>query len=58
MDFGKQITSTFCVCFFMISGLSYADPREQAKRIHDRLTGVPATDAMLDAMEAAIRGSG
>jgi len=31
-----------------------AGPREQAKRIHDRLTGVPATDAMLDAMEQAI----
>ena len=26
----------------------------QAKRIHDRLTGVPATNAMLDAMEAQI----
>jgi hypothetical protein len=30
--------------------------REQAKRIHDRLTGVPPTDADLTAMEALIVG--
>lgn len=35
-----------------------AGPRDQAKRIHDRLTGVPASDAMLDAMEAQISGGG
>ena len=29
---------------------SEAGPREQAKRIHDRLTGVPPTDSMLDSM--------
>ena len=28
--------------------------RRQAKRIHDRLTGVPATNATIDAMETAI----
>lgn len=33
-----------------------AGPRDQAKRIHDRLTGVPASDAMLDAMESVING--
>lgn len=31
-----------------------AGPREQAKRIHDRLTGVPPTAAVLDLMEAAM----
>ena len=31
-----------------------AGPREQAKRIHDRLAGVPPTDAVLDQMEALI----
>ena len=31
-----------------------ADPREQAKRIHDRLTGVPPTAAVLDRMEDEI----
>ena len=34
----------------VVSSASFAGPREQARRIHDRLTGVPATDAMLDAM--------
>jgi hypothetical protein len=44
--------------FLMISSVStaYAGPaeREQAKRIHDRLTGVPPTDADLSAMEILI----
>ena len=31
-----------------------AGPREQAKRMHDRLTGVPPTAAVLDQMEALI----
>lgn len=42
---------------FMSMGLaSVADafPREQAKRIHDRLAGVPPTEAVLQQMEAAV----
>jgi len=35
---------------------SAAGPREQAKRIHDRLTGVPPTAAVLDLMEGEIDG--
>jgi len=35
---------------------SHAGPRDQAKRIHDRLTGVPPTDAMLDVMTNVIAG--
>ncbi len=35
----------------LISQASFAGPREQAKRIHDRLAGVPPTTAVLDAME-------
>ena len=31
-----------------------AGPREQAKRIHDRLTGVPPSEAVLDRMEVEI----
>jgi hypothetical protein len=31
-----------------------AGPREQAKRIHDRLAGVPPTDAVLASMEADV----
>ena len=33
-----------------------AGPREQAKRIHDRLAGVPPTDAVLTQMENLIAG--
>tara|TARA_R110002110_G_scaffold415561_2_gene650914 strand:- start:129815 stop:131074 length:1260 start_codon:yes stop_codon:yes gene_type:complete len=47
--------------FFMLAvfaATAAAGPREQARRIHDRLTGVPPTDAMLDAMQQAIEGSG
>jgi hypothetical protein len=35
---------------------AYAGPREQAKRIHDRLAGVPPTDAVLQTMESQIAG--
>lgn len=35
-------------------GAAFAGPREQAKRMHDRLVGVPPTEAMLSAMEADI----
>ena len=34
-----------------------AGPREQAKRIHDRLAGVPPTDAVLSSMEALLPGN-
>jgi hypothetical protein len=33
-----------------------AGPREQAKRIHDRLVGVPPSDAVLSSMETSISG--
>jgi hypothetical protein len=33
-----------------------AGPREQAKRMHDRLVGVPPSDAVLASMEASISG--
>jgi hypothetical protein len=33
---------------------AYAGPREQAKRIHDRLAGVPPSESVLSAMEANI----
>lgn len=44
----------FFVCLLVASAAS-AGPREQAKRIHDRLAGVPPTEAVLDAMEADIQ---
>jgi hypothetical protein len=33
---------------------AYAGPREQARRIHDRLAGVPPTETVLQAMEAEV----
>jgi hypothetical protein len=41
------------VCVVLASP-ALAGPREQAKRIHDRLTGVPPTEAVLDRMEDEI----
>ncbi|WP_339669383.1 hypothetical protein [Dasania marina] len=41
----------------LLPSLSMAGPREQARRIHDRLTGTPPTENMLAAMEAAIIAS-
>ncbi len=43
------------VCTMSVS-LSFAGPREQAKRIHDRLTGVPPTGAVVDSMAAKLSG--
>lgn len=36
------------------SALAQSTPREQAKRIHDRLAGVPATDTVLTQMESDV----
>ncbi|MEM8547317.1 MAG: hypothetical protein AAGF46_04050 [Pseudomonadota bacterium] len=36
------------------AGDTWAGDRDRARRIHDRLTGVPPSDAMLDAMAAAL----
>ena len=38
------------------ASLAYAGPREQAKRIHDRLVGVPPSSAVLDSMSAKLSG--
>lgn len=38
-----------------LAGTTAAGPREQAKRLHDRLTGVPPDAQVLDQMEAKIR---
>lgn len=39
----------------VVCASAYAGPREQAKRIHDRLAGVPPSEATLDAMAALIQ---
>lgn len=36
--------------------VGHAGPREQAKRIHDRIVGVPPSEAVLTSMEASIAG--
>jgi hypothetical protein len=55
-------TALSTATFLMISSISiaYAGPaeREQAKRIHDRLTGVPPTEADLTFMEDLIVNGG
>jgi len=37
-----------------LASIANASPREQAKRIHDRLAGVPPTETVLQQMEAAV----
>ena len=54
---GNSFAIAVCICLLGAT-VAQAGPREQARRIHDRLTGVPPTNAMLDAMEAAISGGG
>lgn len=39
----------------LAAGTAAAGPREQAKRIHDRLNGAPPSAAMLDAMTARVQ---
>ncbi len=41
----------------LISGTAGAGPREQARRIHERLAGVPPTEAVLADMQADVAGS-
>lgn len=56
---GRSFVSTLAVTLLVaLSCQTQAGPRDQAKRIHDRLTGVPASDAMLDAMVSVIDGPG
>ena len=41
-----------------VQAAALAGPREQARRIHDRIAGVPPTAAVLDEMEALIADDG
>ena len=47
------IAALLCAVFAMPA---HAGPREQAKRIHDRLAGTPPSDAVLTQMEAVMGG--
>jgi len=48
----------FVATAMLVCGVSVAlaGPREQAERIHDRLAGVPPSDAVLTSMTTAIQG--
>jgi len=50
--FVKRVTAAVALAAFAIT--AGAGPREQAKRIHDRIAGVPPSAAVLDAMAAEI----
>src|SRR5215510_4210030 len=39
-----------------VAGAAFADNRDRAKRIHDRIAGVPPSEATLDQMEALVAG--
>ena len=48
-----QLTAVGLISISLI-GSAFAGPREQARRIHDRLAGVPPTETVLAAMEADV----
>ena len=50
------VTATICVSSVLFGGNVMADSRDQAKRMHDRIAGVPPSAATLNAMQAAIDG--
>jgi hypothetical protein len=52
-----QLFVALALVFCGIS-LAFAGPRERAKTIHDRLAGVPASEAVLDTMALQIQGGG
>ena len=45
------------LCLGLVSQLSIAGPREQAKRIHDRLAGVPPSNTVLANMETLLNSA-
>ena len=47
---------TFGLLSVSLVNAAFAGPREQAKRIHDRLAGVPPTETVLSSMEAQVSG--
>ncbi len=54
----KKLTNVFGTLIFLVGiasvSVSFAGPREQAKRMHDRLAGVPPTEAVLSSMATMI----
>ncbi|MGH8204144.1 MAG: hypothetical protein ACREST_06000 [Steroidobacteraceae bacterium] len=54
-SFVKRVTAVVALAAFAAS--AQAGPREQAKRIHDRIAGVPPSATVLGQMEAEINAS-
>ncbi len=52
-SFVKRVTAAVALAAFAATA-AQAGPREQAKRMHDRIAGVPPSAAVLDAMAADI----
>jgi hypothetical protein len=50
------VRAASAVALAALAASAQAGPREQAKRIHDRIAGVPPSAAVLDAMEAELAG--
>src|SRR6185295_1861933 len=50
-----KIVALACLLTFVATAAS-ANDRDKAKRIHDRIAGVPPSEATLDAMEAMVAG--
>ncbi len=48
----KRVTAVVAIAAFAVA--AQAGPREQAKRMHDRIAGVPPSDTVLDAMATEI----
>ncbi len=51
----RALRLTLLLTLLAATGLAQAGPREQAKRLHDRLTGVPPSAATLDSMATKIQ---
>jgi len=60
MEISKTIAPLLAAVLLLLSqpAWSGADERNQAKRIHDRLTGVNATNAVIDDMEHLLNNNG
>ncbi|MBT8079898.1 MAG: hypothetical protein KJO31_15070 [Gammaproteobacteria bacterium] len=52
--FANRPSIVVVLLFLLLASTSFAGSREQAKRLHDRLTGVPPAPAVLDSMAAMI----
>ena len=57
-DFFRYVAVALALCLAISASFTVeAGPREQAKRMHDRIAGVPPSDSVLNAMETHIINS-